>query len=281
MPPRRPRLALLAALVAAPLLLADCAAVNDLAKAAFRPPTLAFKAVSVSALDFDGATLVFDYQLHNPNGFGLTLGGVEYWLQLEGRVVTRGSVQGGLKIPASGDAPVRFTARLPFAEVPRVLDLVAKGGQVAYTVGGQVSVETPLGALALPVEHAGHVDLPRLPAFRLDSATVKLASLSEVELTLTLLIDNQNPFPLPEGEFRYALALGDEVVATSEGESLAGVAPQSQGRVVIPVRLSLLGAGRALATVVRGGAAELRLTGQAKVGALPLPVDLLGKATGR
>jgi LEA14-like dessication related protein len=165
--------------------------------------------------------------------------------------------------------------------VPRILELAAKGGQVAYAAGGQVSVETPLGVLELPAEHTGHVDLPRLPAFRLDSASVRLASLSEVELELTLLVDNQNPFPLPEGEFRYALALGGEVVATSEGEALAGVAARSQGRVVIPVRLSLLGAGRALATVVRGGAAELRVTGQAKVGALPVPVDLVGKATGR
>ena len=278
---RLPRLALLAALVAAPLLLDGCAAVNELARSAFRPPTLAFQGVSVSALDFDGATLVFDYRLHNPNGFGLALAGVQYWLQLEGRVVTRGSLQGGLTIPAAGDAPVRFTARLPFAEVPRLLELVARGGQVAYAAGGVVSVRTPLGLLDLPAEHAGQVDLPRLPAFRLASARVRLASLTEAELELTLLVDNQNPFPVPEGEFRYALALGGEVVATSEGEVLGGVAARSQGRITIPVRLSLLGAGRALAAAVRGGSADLRITGQAKVGALPVPLDLQGKAVGR
>lgn len=279
---RRParRLAL-AALLAAPLLLAGCAAVSELAKAAFKKPTMELEAVEVQSLDFDGATLAFDFRLQNPNGFGLRLARVQYWLQLDGRVVTRGEVPGGVSVPAAGEVPVRFTARLPFAEVPRLVELAGRGGQVAYTVGGQVDVDTPIGIVEVPASHTGAVDLPTLPGFRLASARVRLASLTEVELELTVAVDNRNPFPLPEGELRYSLALGGEVVATAEGEALAGVAARSEGRLVIPVRLSLLGAGRALSTVVRGGTADVRVRGEAKVGALPVPLDLAGKAMGR
>jgi LEA14-like dessication related protein len=277
----RRRLALPLALAAAPLLLAGCATMGELAASAFQKPTLAFKSAEVTALDFDGATLAFDFRLRNPNGFGLTLARVQYWLQLEERVVVRGTVPGGVKVPAAGEVPVRFTARLPFAEVPRLLELATKGGQVTYTVGGQVDVETPVGVVDVPASHTGHLDLPVLPAFRLASATARLASLSEVELELTLVVDNRNPFPLPEGELKFALALGGEVVATVDGEALAEVPASAEGRVVVPVRLSLVNAGRALSKVVRGGASEVRLTGQAKVGALPVPLDLVGKAVGR
>jgi LEA14-like dessication related protein len=280
-PRRRLALAALALLAGAPLLLGGCASLGDLAKAAVQPPVLTYRSAEVTALDFDGATLAFDFRLQNPNPFGLSLAGVQYWLQLEQRVVVRGTVPGGLEIPASGEAPVRFTARLPFAEVPHLLELVAKGGQVAYTVGGQVDVETPVGVLAIPASHAGQVALPALPAIRLASATVRLASLTEVDLALTLAVDNRNPFPLPEGELKFAVSLGGEVVATVDGEALAEVPAQREGRVVIPVRLSLLGAGRALATAVRGGSADLRLSGEAKIGALPVPLDLRGKASGR
>jgi LEA14-like dessication related protein len=279
-PPPRRRLAL-AALAAVPLLLGGCASMGELAKAVVQPPTLAYRSAEVTALDFDGATLAFDFRLHNPNAFGLSLAGVQYWLQLEERVVVRGAVKGGLKIPAAGEVPVRFTARLPFAEVPHLLELVAKGGQVPYTVGGQVDVETPVGVLSIPASHAGHVDLPALPAIRLAGATVRLASLSEVDLALTLVVDNRNPFPLPEGELKFAVSLGGEVVATVDGEAMAGVPAHQEARVVIPVRLSLLGAGRALSSAVRGGSVDLRLSGQAKVGALPVPLDLSGKASGR
>lgn len=266
---------------AAPLLLGGCAAVGELAKAAFRKPTLTFKSAEVTALDFDGATLAFDFRLHNPNGFGLKLARVQYWLELDRKVVTRGQVPGGVTIPADGEVPVRFTARLPFAEVPRLLELVARGGKVAYQVGGQVDVDTPIGVIDLPASHGGTVDLPQLPAFRLVSAKARLASLSEVELELTVAVDNRNPFPLPDGELKYALALGGEVVASVDGEALAGVAAKTEGRVTIPVRLSLANAGRALGALMRGGAADLRVTGEAKVGALPVPLDLVGKAVGR
>jgi len=278
---RHPSTLALAALAAAPLLLAGCAAMNELARSAVEKPTITFQAASVEALDFDGATLALDFKLHNPNRFGLRVARVNTWLQLEGRVVTRAELPAGLSIPAAGEAPLRFTARLPFAEVPRVVELVARGGQVAYTVGGMVAVETPLGILELPATHSGQVDLPVLPAFRLASARARLASLTEVELELTVLVDNQNAFPLPEGELRYALALGGEVVATADGEVLAEVPARGQGRLVIPIRLSLLKAGRALGTVVRGGSADLRISGEAKLGALPVPLDLSGKAVGR
>jgi len=274
-------LTLAAALAATPLLLGGCASMGELARSAVQPPRMTFRSAEVTALDFDGATLAFDFRLENGNPFGLTLAGVNYWLQLEERVVVRGKVPGGLKIPASGEAPVRFTARLPFAEVPRILELAARGGQVDYRVGGQVDVETPIGVLQVPASHAGHVDLPVLPGFRLAGARVRLASLTEVEVELTILVDNRNPFPMPEGELGFALSLGGEVVATVDGEALSEVPARQEGRVVIPVRLSLLGAGRALSPVVRGGSADLRVGGSAKLGALPVPFELVGKATGR
>jgi LEA14-like dessication related protein len=275
------RLLALAALAAATLLPGGCATMGDLAKAAVQPPTLAYRSVEVTALDFDGATLAFDFRLANPNPFGLEVAGVQYWLQVEEQVVVRGTVPGGVKIPAAGEVPVRFTARLRFAEVPRLAALVARGGQVTYTVGGRVDVSTPIGLLAVPASHTGHLDLPVLPAFRLASAKVRLASLTEVEVELTVFVDNRNPFPLPEGELEYALTLGGEVVATVDGQALAVIPARKEGRVVIPVRLSLLGAGRALSTVLRGGSADLRVTGEARLGALPVPLDLRGKAVAR
>jgi LEA14-like dessication related protein len=117
------------------------------------------------------------------------------------------------------------------------------------------------------------VALPALPSFRIASVGVRLASFSELEVVVGLVIKNGNPFPLPEGSFRYALAADGEVVATSELEGLAAVPAGGEVRIEVPVRLSLLGAGKA-AMALRGGGADVRLTGEAKVGALPIPLDL-------
>ncbi|MBK9515947.1 MAG: LEA type 2 family protein [Anaeromyxobacter sp.] len=273
----RPHLAWLVTLAS---LLSGCAGLSELAKGAFQRPTLTFVAVTVEALDFDGATLAFDHRLDNPNGFGLSLSRVGYWLQLDGRVVTRGEVKGGLTIRAKGSAPVRFTARLPFAEVPRLLELVQRGGAVAYTLGGEVAVATPVGPVTLPVQHSGSVALPGLPTFRVAGVGVRLASLTEVELTVRVAVANPNPFPLPDGALRFGLAVGGEVVLSSE-EGLSAVPARGQGELRIPVTLSLVGAGRTAAAAARGGGAEVRLTGEAKLGALPIPIDIGGRAGGR
>jgi len=274
--PRRGTPAAVLGLAAASLGLAvmpGCAAVNQLARSAVQQPVLTFQKAEVQSLDFEGATLALEYRLDNPNSFGLSLARVQYWLQLDGRVVTRGEVAGGLKIPAAGAAPVTFATRLPWAEVPRLLELVQRHGPVAYQVGGLVAVDTPVGVIELPASHAGTVDLPELPAFRIATVGVRLASLSELEVDVGLVIKNPNPFPLPEGSFSYALAADGEVVASSALTGLAAVPPGGEARVQVPVKLSLLGAGRA-ALALRGGGAEVRLTGEAKVGALPIPLDL-------
>jgi LEA14-like dessication related protein len=268
--------ALLLPLVAA--LAGGCAAVGELARSAFRRPTLTLVQVSVASLDFDGATLALDYRVENPNGFGLQVGRLQYWLQLEGRMVTRGEVPGGLKVPAAGAAPVRFTVRLPFAEVPRLVELVRAAEPVRYTVGGVVGVDTPVGIVDLPISHTGSVDLPRVPDFRVASVAVRMASLTEVEVAVKLDVANPNPFPLPGGELEYAVALGGEVVAATEAGEVIEVPANGRGTMVIPVRLSLLGAGRAAASATRGGATEVRLSGRARIGALSAPFDVRGKS---
>lgn len=271
---RLARSAALALALAPPLLaLPGCAAMGELAKSAFKKPTLTLKQVSVASIDFDGATLAFDYQVENPNGFGLKVGKLQYWLELERRVVTRGEAPGGLALPASGTAPVRFTARLPFAEVPRLLELTRSAAPVHYTVGGVVGVDTPLGLVDLPISHAGTVDLPRVPEFKVASVSVRMSSLTELVVDLTVDVANANPFPLPGGELQYAVAVGGEVVASAEAGQVIAVPARGHGKLSIPVRLSLLGAGRAAASAVRGGA-EVRLSGQAKVGAISTPFDV-------
>lgn len=277
----RPAPVAVALALAAPLLaLSGCAAVGELARSAFQKPTLTLKQASVAAIDFDGATLAFDYQVDNPNAFGLRLGRLQYWLELERREVVRGEAPGGVTLPASGSAPVRFTARLPFAAVPRLLELARSGAPVRYTVGGVLGVDTPIGIVDLPLSHAGQVDLPQPPAFSVGSVAVRMASLTEVEVAVAVDVANPNPFPLPGGELTYAVAVGGQVVASAEAGEVIAVPARGRGRMVVPVRLSLLGAGMAAATAARSGGAEIRLSGQARIGALSAPFDVRGR-TGR
>jgi LEA14-like dessication related protein len=154
-----------------------------------------------------------------------------------------------------------------------LVELVRSAAPVHYTVGGVVGVDTPIGLVDLPISHAGTVDLPRLPEFKVSSVSVHMASLTELEVVIGIDVANGNPFPLPGGELQYAVAVGGEVVASAEAGQVVDVPARGHGKMKIPVRLSLLGAGRAAASAVRGGT-EVRLSGQARIGALSAPFDV-------
>jgi LEA14-like dessication related protein len=159
----RARLVLLACFA----LLAGCAEVQKLAAQAVDPPRLTFRSVDVRSLDLEGATLGFSFDVENRNSFGLDVAKVTYGLEVEGTRVTSGDIPGGVKLPARGKAPLTFTARLRFRDVPGIASLVGKRDSVRYRLSGSVGVQTPLGVLELPMSHEDQVKLPRVPRFSL------------------------------------------------------------------------------------------------------------------
>jgi LEA14-like dessication related protein len=145
-------------------------------------------------------------------------------------------------------------------------------------VAGAVGVETPVGVVELPMKHSGTVDLPGLPAFRFAGADVRMSGLTDLVVDVKVGVSNPNPFPIPAGLLAYALTLSGQPVAQVDGHQLAAVAAHGDGTISIPVKLSLLGAGRAAASALQGGGAEVRLDGNARLGAIPVPLEVSGTA---
>jgi LEA14-like dessication related protein len=269
---RTPHRAAVAALAIAAL--ASCAELSQLANAALERPTLTFQSASIQALDLSGATVAFEYRLENPNAFGLDLARVAYRLDLEGKRIVDGEMPGGLKVPARGGAPVTFPVRLRFADVPGFAQLLSSRDAVAYRLSGAVGVQTPVGVVEVPLSHEDRLPLPRLPGFALEGISVRSASLTDVVLDVRLAVKNPNRFPLPAATLGYGLSVAGAPVASAEGKDLRAVASGASAVVAIPVRVSLLGAGRAVNQLVQGNAVDVALTGSADFGGVPVPIDL-------
>lgn len=259
------------------VVLSGCAEVGKLAAAAVDPPELTFRSADLRALDLDGATLAFHLDVENRNAFGLEVARIAYRLEVEGKPVTQGDVPGGLRLPARGKAPLTFTARLRFGDVPGVASLLGKRDSVRYRLSGTVGVRTPLGVLDLPLSHEDTVELPRAPRFSLEGLSLRSVTLGRVTLELRLRLDNPNDFPLPAGSLASALWLGGAQVARVEDRALSGVRGNGSAVVAIPIELELGEAGRAAADLVRGGKVDVGLRGAAEVAGMRIPLDLGGK----
>lgn len=265
-----------------PVALAGCAGLQDIARTVLQQPKLTFRAASLQALDLEGATVGFEFDLENPNAFGVDLARVGWGIEVEGTRIASGDLPGGLAVPARGKAPVTFPVRVRFRDVPGIVALIGSGkDQLAYRLSGAVGVRTPAGVLDVPLSHSDVLKLPSLPRFGVEGLSVKSVSLSTIGLSVRLAVRNPNGFALPAGKLDYALAIAGAPVARAEGAGLAAVAGGASQIVEIPVRIDVLSAGRAATDLARGAEVQVGLKGTAEIAGLPLPLDLQTRVPAR
>lgn len=267
----RKTLPVLAALAA----LAACADLRDIARAAFQQPKLTFRSASLEALDLEGATVAFRFDVENPNTIGVDLARVAWGIEVEGTRIAAGEMPGGLKIPARAAAPVTFPVRVRFRDVPGIVNLLGGGrDSIRYRLTGALGIRTPLGVVDLPLSHDDALRLPDLPHFAIDGLSVRSVSFTDVTVGVRLRVKNPNGFALPSGRVDCSLALAGSQVASAQSAPVSPVAGGASAVVEIPVRFDLASAGRAATSLVRGGDVEVSLAGTADLAGIPLPVNL-------
>lgn len=272
-PTLEPTMDRLVALICSAFLLGGCAGLQRLADLSLASPRVTLAQASIAQADLDGATVRLDLLLENPNDVAFEVAQANWRLEVEQVRVGEGALPGGLAIPARGTAPFAVTVRVRWADVQRLVERVGKREQVDYKVSGTVGVRTPVGLVSLAFSHSGKLPVPRLPALRLTGASVEVASFTELDLELALEVENPNAFPLPGAALTFELLVNGTSVAAGREATLAPLAAHGAARVSLPLRLSLLGAGRA-AMSLHGGGGEVRLRGVVRAGGIEAPIDV-------
>jgi LEA14-like dessication related protein len=269
-------------MLASVLVLWGCAGLQDLARAAFKEPRLAFKSAAIETFDLDGATVAFTWEIENPNALAVNLARAAYRIEVEGTRVAAGDLPTGLSIPANGKAPLTFPVRIRFRDVPGIVSIIGSGkSELGYRLSGSLGIRTPVGVVDLPMSHDDRVRLPGLPRFAIDGLRVRSVSFSTVAVDVRLRVQNPNAFPLPEGQLAYALAIAGTSVARADGAQVRAVPGGGSAVLDIPVKIDVMSAGRVASDLARGGDVQVELTGNANVGGLPLPLDLRGRVPAR
>ena len=263
-------------------LLASCAGLQELARSTFETPKLTFRSATLEALDMEGATVGFKFDLENPNSVGATLARIGWAVEAEGTRLASGDLPSGLTVPARGTAPVTFPVRIRFRDVPGIVSLLTSGkDEIAYKLSGNLGVRTPIGILDVPLSHSDRVRLPRVPAFSVEGLSVRGVSLSSIGVAVRLRVRNPNGFPLPSGGLDVALALSGARVAHADQARVQTVPGGGSAVVEIPVNIDLGGAGLAASSLLSGGDVDVHLTGKADLAGLPLPLDLRARVPAR
>lgn len=260
-------------------------------------PEIAFEGAHLDEFKFTQTLLTFRARVENPNPFPLSVSRVRFGILLEGKPAAQGQVDTAFAIPAAtapepaaaaaaappspelpalvpGKGSISFPVAIRFGAVPGFAKVMATQKEAAYALTGAVAFSTPNGVVEVPIQGGGMLGIPRMPQVDAPRLRLRSASPMEVVLELRIKVGNPNGFPLPAARLDYALVASKKEIATANGR-LESIGPGEDGELVVPIKISVLKAGKAAARfLIPFSGVKVELKGGLDFDGVPLPLDL-------
>lgn len=249
------------------VLTTGCAMLRDLADT--QRPTIQYSNMSVQSINFNGATLQFNFDVNNPNPVGLTADRYTYEFFINDNSFLSGSQDQNLRISRESVSTLSVPVTLQFSEMFNTFSTLFRDDSFAYRINTEVQFDIPgLGVQRLPVNASGNLPIPKVPRFEFGGFDVKNLSMSGAEMEIRLNITNTNSFPISLTRADYQLEVnGRDCLDTSMSEPLR-LADSDSSQLVIPISLNASQMGNVLLEMMRGSTNfEYRFRGSADVGA--------------
>jgi LEA14-like dessication related protein len=249
------------------MMASGCAALRDATDV--REPNVTFQKMSVDRITFDGVTLLFDFNVENPNRFGVTAEKYNYQFFINDRSFLSGEQSEGLRVDRESSTVVQVPVTLNFSEVYETFGAVARQDSLSYALNTEVEFDLPvMGRKRVPVEAAGEIPVPRIPRISFGDIDVKELSLSGAEVEVSFRVANPNPFAISVENTAYQVEVnGREWLDTTLDETIR-LSGREDRVVRIPIRLNSTQLGSALLEIMGGNTTfDYNVKGSAEVSA--------------
>ncbi|RBW41730.1 hypothetical protein DS885_16065 [Psychromonas sp. B3M02] len=185
--------------VAAVSVLTACTTLQDSIKDYVQQPVVNYKSISVGEVSMDRIELNPTFNIANNNAFSLPINNVSYELSLNDSKMFEGETDSVGTLAANSDKDVALSLALTQETLTSLQQLLFKENKLDYQVKGSVSA---LG-LSIPFEKSATLYVPTVSVADLE---VVNASFSQLDIILSLEVDNQNEFSLPLDDVNYAVS---------------------------------------------------------------------------
>jgi LEA14-like dessication related protein len=254
-----------------------CQALQDFSKLKDLRPEVHFDQLKVDAIDFQGLDGKFVLDVTNPYPAKLDLAEFSWALGLAGSPFLDGTNDKGLLIERNESSKVRIPFGVKFLDIFNVVSGVKGEDNVPYELDTELSFQTPIGKVKVPLQHEGDLPALHLPKISLKALRVeKLDVLKQIAtLELDLGLNSDQGSPLNFETFTYGIKLAGNDVAS--GNAVIGALADSK-TVTLPIDLKLLNLGEVVVNAItKKQQIKVRLTGDASVGTpfgtIPLSFD--------
>lgn len=127
---------------------------SAIAKKIIEKPKVALERVHVRDVGSAGATVVFGVQVENPNRFSIKVDALRYDVEIDGKVVSSGSLDAPAEVPAKQTSIVDIPVPIQYGDLfSSVLGFIQNGAS-AYRIKGAAA----FGMLEVPFEKSGELN---------------------------------------------------------------------------------------------------------------------------
>ena len=255
------------------LLTAGCAAIMTHLKA----PSADFKDMRIQDMGLFDSTLVFTYEIRNPNPVGAYLSRLSYRLFLNDKEFAAGHLDEGISLAPSGSAPVEIPVSVNYQKALGSLTQLSQKTTVPYRIAGTFGIM----GMDVPFQNQGELDLPSLPKVALQQLDIENLSWQGADLRLVMEVTNPNSFALDMAGLNYGVKLGGSRFAEGIYENIPSVPANGASTIDIPLSVNFMKFGRSAYSLLKENESRYELDGEmifklSKMGEKRLPFHKTG-----
>jgi LEA14-like dessication related protein len=123
-----------------------------------RRPRLNLEEITIHSISPKKAFLTLNLTVENPNPFSLRIGGLDYFIYLNGFKFAEGSIYNPnlpFRLPRYGASLIEIPIRLNFLKIGAGIRAVLLLGEISYRIEAKTQIKSPLGAIPLALRKSG------------------------------------------------------------------------------------------------------------------------------
>ncbi|MDZ7719796.1 MAG: LEA type 2 family protein [Balneolaceae bacterium] len=248
-------------------LLSGCNTLRDLSNV--QKPSVRYSSMSIDDISFSDVTLLFDFEVNNPNNFGVSADQYRYEFFINGKEFVTGIQTENLRIAGASKSIIQVPVSLTFSEVFDTIDSAVRQDSIAYRISSEVQFDLAgVSKQRVPVSAEGQLPIPKLPKIELSNFNINELSFSGAEMAASFRVQNPNSFGISFADASYNLTVNENEWLNTTLERDIELGESESELITIPIRLNSSQMGSVLFDMLRGEKEfPYTLTGSARVSA--------------
>lgn len=249
------------------LLFISCNTLRDLSN--IQKPSVRYSSMSIEDMSFEDVTLVFDFEVNNPNSFGVSADQYQYEFFINGTEFVTGIQSENVRIESESKSIIQVPVSLTFSEVFDTISSAVNRDSISYRISSEVQFDIAgVRQQRVPVSAEGELPIPKIPKIELSNFNVNELSFSGAEMVASFRVENPNSFGISFADASYNLEVNEKQWLDTTLERDIELSGSESELITIPIRLNSSQMGSVLFDMLSGEKEfPYKLTGSARISA--------------